>query len=71
MKSQKENIRTALKGGHRITPFDALQWFGCARLAARIQELRREGMDIVTEMKHNRASAEGKKSFACYSMRRE
>jgi len=65
MKSQKENIRVALENGHRITPLDALQWFGCARLAARIQELRREGMDIVTEMK-----AEGKKSFACYSRRK-
>ena len=66
MKSQKENIRVALENGHRITPLDALQWFGCARLAARIQELRREGMDIQTTMK-----AEGKKSFACYSMRRK
>ena len=55
MKSQKENIRVALENGHRITSLDALQWFGCARLAARIQELR----------------PEGKKSFACYSMRRK
>jgi len=66
MKSQKENIRTALESGHRITSLDALQWFGCARLAARIQELRREGMDIQTK-----TQTKGKKSFACYSMRRK
>jgi hypothetical protein len=46
--SQKELIRAALQSGAAITPMDALKQYGCFRLAPRIDELRREGLDIET-----------------------
>lgn len=48
IRSQKQRIKAALELRQAITPLDALQWFGCSRLAARIKDLRREGMDIET-----------------------
>ncbi len=48
IRSQKQRIRDALELGQPITPLDAMQWFGCSRLAARIKDLRRDGMDIET-----------------------
>jgi hypothetical protein len=39
-----------LQDGHTLTPAKALVGFGCMRLAARIQELRDQGWDIVTNM---------------------
>jgi len=65
-KSQKQNIRAALENGVGITHLEALQWFGCARLAARIADLRGEGMSIQTAM-----VKEGRKTFARYSLRRK
>ena len=47
--SQKENVKRYLLGGNHITPLEALNMFGCFRLAAVIFSLRDEGMDIVTE----------------------
>lgn len=44
--SQNEAIKAALLSGRSLTPLDALQDFGCFRLAARVADLRREGMDI-------------------------
>jgi len=47
--SQKAAIYAYLKSGRSITPMDALQKFGCFRLAARVCELRREGKPIIGE----------------------
>ena len=44
--SQNEAIKAALLSGRSLTPIDALQDFGCFRLAARVADLRREGLDI-------------------------
>ena len=44
--SQSDQIRAALLSGRSLTPLDALEDFGCFRLAARVADLRREGMDI-------------------------
>ena len=44
--SQNEAIKAALLSGRSLTPLDALEDFGCFRLAARVADLRREGMDI-------------------------
>ena len=33
-RSQKDLILKALKSGHRVTPIDALNRYGCFRLAA-------------------------------------
>ncbi len=49
--SQKSYIKAYLLAGNSITPFEALEHFGCYRLQARISELRnKENMDIITEM---------------------
>jgi hypothetical protein len=44
--TQANRILRYLQAGHRLTPWDALEQFGCFRLAARIYELRREGWQI-------------------------
>lgn len=45
--TQSARILRWLKTGRSITPMDALQRFGCFRLAARIYDLRKEGYQIV------------------------
>lgn len=47
--SQKKLIRAHLLGGKHITQLDALNLYGALRLSAIIFDLRKEGMDIVTE----------------------
>lgn len=47
--SQKTMIRQHLLEGKHITQLDALKQYGALRLSAIIFELRKEGMDIVTE----------------------
>lgn len=46
--SQNEQILDALKRGP-LTPLDALERFGCFRLAARVGELREQGHSIAVE----------------------
>jgi hypothetical protein len=45
--TQAGRILAYLRAGHRITALDALELFGCFRLAARVHELRREGWQII------------------------
>lgn len=63
MKSQNEQILQHLKRGRKITPLDALNKFGCLRLAARISDLRGQGHVISTE----NLTKDGK-TFASYKM---
>ena len=49
MQSQVDAILDHLRSGP-ITPLDALHHFGCFRLAARINELRRDGHAIRTDL---------------------
>jgi hypothetical protein len=44
--TQAGRILRFLQDGQRLTAIDALELFGCFRLAARIHELRREGWGI-------------------------
>jgi hypothetical protein len=44
--TQKNEIKFHLKMGFRITAVDALDKFGCFRLAARIKEIKDEGMEV-------------------------
>lgn len=44
--SQCSMIREWLLDGHSITQLDALNLFGCFRLASRIHDLRERGMNI-------------------------
>ena len=64
IRSQKQRIKDALELRQPITPLDALQWFGCSRLAARIKDLRREGMDIETVY-----VKKGRSRYASYRLR--
>ena len=63
MKTQNEQIKAYLTKGKSITPLDALNKFGCFRLAARISDLRNEGLKIATK----NVTKDGK-TFASYSV---
>lgn len=48
--NQADAILEHLKRGDAITPIDALNLYGCFRLAARIDDLRKSGHFIETEI---------------------
>jgi hypothetical protein len=62
--TQAGRILAYLRAGNRLTALDALESFGCFRLAARIHELRREGWAIEERTVETR----GGKRVAEYSM---
>ena len=43
---QTEMLKSVLDQGTHITALDALNWFGCFRLAARVYDLKQEGYNI-------------------------
>jgi len=49
--TQSETIVSHLKQYGSITPLEALTRYGIMRLAARVNELRNEGIDIVSDLK--------------------
>ena len=57
--TQTDAIRVHLLSGRDITPLQALDSYGCFRLAARIDELRKTGMNIetITEMRNGKKFA--------------
>jgi hypothetical protein len=63
--SQNKQIADYLNTGKKLTPIDALNKFGCFRLAARIADLRNEGMNIVTKT----IKLENNKQIAQYSIK--
>ena len=63
--SQNKQIADYLNKGKKLTPIDALNKFGCFRLAARIADLRNDGMNIVTRT----IKLENKKQIAQYSVK--
>lgn len=48
--SHEIQILRDLQSGVRITAIDALNRYGCARLASRISQLRKDGFNIQREM---------------------
>jgi len=46
--THKEKLREWLEKGESINPLSALSMWGCFRLAARVHDLRSEGMEILT-----------------------
>ncbi|MFG0381078.1 helix-turn-helix domain-containing protein [Pseudomonas sp. zbq_18] len=46
--TQRAMIRRHLEAGNSLTALQALNHYGCARLASRIDELRQAGMNIET-----------------------
>ncbi|SFI83823.1 helix-turn-helix domain-containing protein [Albimonas pacifica] len=63
--TQRAQIRAHLEAGNSITPRQAQDLFGCDRLAARIHELKGEGLPILSERPE-----EGPR-FAIYSIAKE
>lgn len=57
--TQNEQIKKYLEEGHTLTSIEAIQKFHCARLAARIKDLRREGIPIetITERRNGKSWA--------------
>ena len=53
--TQKSKVMSHLQSGQSITPIDALERYGCFRLAAIIHTLKHDyGMDIKTELIKNK-----------------
>lgn len=61
--TQTQRILIYLKTGKSLTPLEALQKFGCLRLAARIADLRKDGHTIWTNYVQK-----DKKIFAAYKL---
>lgn len=61
--SQTDQLAVHLKAGKAITPIEALERWGCFRLAARIGDLRQQGWQIITEK-----AERGGKTFARYRL---
>lgn len=49
MRSQNDRLLSALKAGASVTPIHALTQLGIFRLAARVRDLRDEGVEIHSE----------------------
>ena len=62
-KTQKDKIFEYLKAGNSITPIEALERFGCFRLAAVIWKIRQEKHVYTTMVKNKHGY-----SFAKYSL---
>ena len=63
--SQNKQIADYLNKGKKLTTIDALNKFGCFRLASRINDLRNNGMNIVTKT----IKLENNKQVAQYSIK--
>jgi len=62
--SQRQSIFRHLQKGFSITPLEALNKFGCFRLAAVIHTLRKKGHHITTDF-----VVKGDKHFASYKLK--
>jgi len=63
--SQKAKILEHLTRYKHISPFEAMNLYGCMRLASRILELKNDGHEIKKTMLKNTASG---KSHAVYAL---
>ena len=62
--SQTTQIQRHLEKGKSLTPIQALNKFGCFRLAARIADLRNDGINIKTTI----VKLKNNKQIASYSV---
>lgn len=67
-RTQRDQILAHLEQGRPITPMQALRLYGCARLGARIHELREDGYPITRELVHVPTRAGGRTRVARYSL---
>lgn len=65
--TQCEMILESLLAGNGLTQLDAYDQFGCVRLAARINDLRKNGHPIITKMVTNENRFGRKVTFAKYT----
>lgn len=63
--TQNQKIKEYLENGHKLTSLEALNLFGCFRLASRISDLKKQGMNIKTEMVTDSNTG---KQYASYSL---
>jgi hypothetical protein len=63
--SQAARILDYLKTGKHLTPVEAQVNFGCFRLAARVDDLRKKGHPVITFIKENPVT---KAKYASYSL---
>ena len=62
--SQNTRIKEWQNDGNTLTPLQALEKFGCFRLASRIHDLRQDGLDVQTNfIKHENGNR-----FAIYEL---
>ena len=61
--TQQQKVLRHLESGREITPLDALEQYGCFRLAAVIHTLRQEGHKIRTKKMTRKG-----KTFASYKL---
>lgn len=66
--TQDEKILSFMKENGSITPLEAMAEFGCMRLAARIADLRSQGIAITRKMERSRNRYGETVSFARYSL---
>ena len=62
--TQANQILDYLLTGQEITPIEALERFQCFRLAARVYDLRRDGVEIIERTVH----APNGKHWAAYRL---
>jgi len=63
--SQNKMVLQHLEAGQSITALDSLRLYGVLRLAARVEELRKDGHTIITQ-----SVKVGNKEFARYTLTR-
>ena len=68
MATQNEQIREYLEAGNTLTPLEALNLFGCFRLATRIFELKKQGLNILTDIVEDASTG---KRYAKYCLNQE
>ena len=66
--TQCQKILEYMKTYGSITPLDALREFGCMRLAARISDLKRQGVNIIQDMETSLNRAGEKVHYARYKI---
>jgi hypothetical protein len=59
IESQNKRIRKYLESGKSLTPLDGLYLFSCWSLSSRISDLRKQGLNIKSEL--TEITSEGKK----------
>lgn len=68
MQTQNESVLKHLRSGKKITALEALQRYGCFRLAAIIHNLKNKGFLEPHESIDSKPVTKDKKTFSQYSL---